>query len=174
MGKVRSRRTIVAPSFEGSLTGTAGSVGSGELAETTIQYIAVSLTSAQIKALRAAPQSLVAAPGAGKLIEFVSAQLILDYGTNGLTESTYNLAVRYTNGSGAIVSDAIETTGFIDQTVDAVNNAIAKKDNIIAASACANKALVLHNTGVGEIAGNAANDSVLRVKVAYRVHTTGL
>lgn len=134
----------------------------------------VALTNAEIKALRATPKTLVAAPGTGKVLEFVSAVLLLDYGgTNVFTESADNLAIRYNNGSGVIVSEAIETTGFIDQAADTLTNAIAKADTIAAKSGSEGLALVLHNTGDGEIAGNAGNDNLLRVKVRYVVWSTG-
>jgi hypothetical protein len=32
---------------------------------------------------------------------------------------------------------------------------------------------MLHNDGTAEFGGNAANDTLLRVKIAYRVHTHG-
>ncbi len=144
-----------------------------DLAPSTLQYAEASFTSAQIKALRASPQTIVSAPGAGKVIEFVSATLFLDYGSNVLTESADNLAVRFNNGSGVIVSEAIETTGFLDQSADTVTVAVAKTDAITAKSGAENLPLVLHNTGDGEFGGNAAGDTVLRVKVVYRVHTTG-
>ena len=147
---------------------------SASAANSLVQYAAVALTNAQIKALRATPVQLVAAPGAGKVLEFISAVLLLDYGgTNVFTETADNLAVKYENGSGAAASETIETTGFIDQSADTMTVGVAKNDQIVAKSGCENKALVLHNTGDGEIAGNAANDNLMRVKVAYRVHSTG-
>lgn len=131
----------------------------------------VSLTNAQIKAMRASPVTLVSAPGSGKVIEFVGAQIKLNAGSEVLTESADNMAVRLTDGSGAILSETIEATGFIDQAADTYTNAIAKADNIVAATSIENQALVIHNTGDGEYAGNASNDATLKVKVAYRVHT---
>lgn len=148
-------------------------VTSEKLDISTIQYAAVSVSNSEIKALRATPKTLVSAPGAGKYLELVSAVLFLDYGTNALTESTANLAVKYNNGSGVQVSQTIESTGFIDQTADTATSCLPKIDAIVAKSGCENKALVLHNLGAGEISGNAGNDSTLRVKIAYRVHTTG-
>jgi hypothetical protein len=136
-----------------------------------INVATVTLTNAEIKALRATPKTLVAAPGAGKVLEFLSASLKLVAGANVLTESTANLAVRYTNTTGAIVSQAIETTGFIDQAANTVTSGLPKIDAIVAYSAAANQALVLHNTGAGEYAGNAAADATMTIKVAYRVHT---
>jgi hypothetical protein len=140
-------------------------------AEPTEYKVKVRLTNANIKALRATPITMVAAPGTGKLLEFVSAQLKLNYASNVLTESADNMAFRYHNGSGAAVSETIEATGFIDQAADTYTNAIAKKDAIVAVASAQNKALVLHNTGSGEYAGNAGNDCTVDVLVTYRVHT---
>lgn len=131
----------------------------------------VTLTNAQIKAMRATPVTLVAAPGSGKVLEFVSATLKLSGGANALTETIDNMSIRYTDGLGAIVSQTIEATGFIDQTAATVTSALAKIDAIVAYASAANQALVLHNTGDGEYAGNAANDVTMTVKITYRVHT---
>lgn len=131
----------------------------------------VTITSAEILALRATPKTLVAAPGAGLLTEFVSMQLILDYNSAAYTETSDNLAVKFNNGSGVQVSQAIEATGFIDQTADTVTNALPKIDAIAAAANAVNKALVLHNTGDGEY---ASGNSPIRAKVVFRLHKTGL
>jgi len=148
-----------------------GAIATAALDPTTIQYATVTLTNANIKALRATPITLVAAPGAGKVIEFVSGLLKLNAGTNVLTESADNMAVKYTDGSGVVISTAIEATDFIDQAADTYTNAVPVADAIVVATGAENKAIVLHNTGDGEYAGNAANDATMTVGVAYRVHT---
>lgn len=145
----------------------------GYLNPADLHYQEVTITNAQIKALRATPKTLVPAPGANRYLEFVSAIIELDAGTNVLTETVDNMAVKYTDGSGVAVSEAIECTGFIDQAADTVTRAIPVKDAIVAATGCVNKPLVLHNTGDGEFAGNAALDAILRVKTTYRVHRSG-
>lgn len=143
----------------------------GPVDASVLRYATVNLTNANVKALRATPIALVAAPGAGKYHEFISAQLQLDYASNVFTESGITLAVKYTDGSGAQVSDAVECTGWIDQAADTFTNAIAKKDAIVVGTGAVNRALVLHNLGGGEIAGNAGNDGVVKVHVVYRTHT---
>jgi len=141
--------------------------------ENLLRYEYGTITNAEIKALRAAPKTLVAAPDGGKVLEFISLQLFLDYGSNALTESADNMAVRFNDGSGTIVSQTIEATGFIDATADTMTNALPKIDAISAKTACDGKALVLHNTGDGEYAGNAGADTVIRYRVCYRVHSAG-
>jgi hypothetical protein len=135
-----------------------------------LQTIEVALSSADILALRATPKTLVAAPGAGLLLEFCGGVLILDATATAYVESAANLAVKYTDGSGAKVSDDIETTGFIDQTADTMTSMRPKLDAIVAKTGCENKALVLHNLGAGEY---TTGTGVIRAKVAYRVWTTG-
>lgn len=134
----------------------------------SVQYAEITIPAASVAALRATPYTLVAAPGSGKVIQFLGATLILDYGSVAYTESADNLAIKYTNGSGVAVSDTIEMTSFIDATTDKMIQSIPVKDALMTANA----ALVLHNTGDGEF-GNSG-DSLLRVKVMYVVHRTGL
>ena len=156
--------------LSGDVTMTAAGVVS--LAPTLVHAVTVTLTNAQIKALRATPVQLVAGPGAGSYLELISCKLLLLAGTNVLTESTANLAVRYTNGSGVQASQTIEMTGFIDQSVNTVTNALPAINTIIATSAASAAPLVLHNEGGGEFAGNVAADATMKVTTVYRVHLT--
>lgn len=142
-----------------------------DLAEDLLRTSKVTLSSALIKTLRATPQVLVPAPGVGKYIELVSVRLRLIAGTNVLTESTANLAVKLTNGSGAAVSQTVETTGFIDQAANTLTNGLPKIDAIATQAASVNAPLVLHNLGAAEYGGNAANDAQLEVLTTYRVRT---
>jgi hypothetical protein len=127
--------------------------------EAATKFTRRTLTAAQIKAVRATPHTLVVAQGSRSVIEFLGAVLLLRAGTNVLAESADNLAIRYTDGSGVTVSEAIEATGFLDQSVDTFTTAVPKIDTIVAATGALNKALVLHNTGNGEYTGNAAGDA---------------
>lgn len=135
-----------------------------------VRFAEVSISSGELLALRATPKTLVAAPGAGKVLEFCGAVLLLDATATAYVESSANLSVKYTNGSGAKVSDDIEATGFIDQTADTMTTARPKADAIVAKTGCENQALVLHNIGAGEY---TTGTGTMRVKVSYRVWTTG-
>lgn len=129
------------------------------------------ISNAEIKALRATPKTLVAAPGAGLVLVFEKLILKLNYGSEVLTESDDDLVVKYTNASGVAVSDVIEATGFIDQSADTVTFGIPIKDPIVAYSSAANQALVLDQDGDGEYGGNASNDTTITYQIWYRVAT---
>lgn len=143
------------------------SVASDDLHPYTIQYAEVALTAAEMLALRATPKELVAAPGAGYVLEFVSALFIYDY-TAAFTETDDNIEVKYTNGSGAVASTTLDATNLLDATSDQIRTL---KPIVTDLTPVANAALVLHNAGNGEWGGTG---SPCRVKVAYRVHPTGL
>lgn len=143
-----------------------GSVAGGEVGEQTIsRYREVVLTNTQILNLRATPISLVPAPGTHKVALFDHAILVSNAAAGAYTETTDNLVIRQTGTTGVIMSDTIETTGWLDQAAIKANTARRKLDII---GFVKNAALVLHNSGDGEFGGgNAAN--TLRVRIYYTI-----
>jgi len=141
---------------------------SQDASTSAMQYADVTLTAAEIKALATTQIELVAAQGAGNAVLFMGAQFKLNYGSEVFAESGDNLQVKYTDDSGAAVSAAIETTGWIDQSADTMTNAIPKADAIVAAASAENQALVLDNIG-SNITGNASNDSTVTARIFYQV-----
>lgn len=162
--------TVAGTSNEIDVAST-GSTVTLSLSELIPQSASVTMTATEVKALATTPITLVAAPGAGKVIHFLGAQLKLDYGgSNAFTEAGDNLGIKYTDASGVQVCTTIECTGFIDQTADTYTNAVPSADAIVAATGNENQALVLDNLG-SNFAGNAADDNALIVSVLYRVVT---
>ena len=131
----------------------------GKIYERTVE-----ISAAEIKKLRASPKELVPAPGAGRLIEFISAILRVDSTDTVFTESTDNLVIEYSSGTDLTAS--IETGGFIDQTVDEIRRVVTSwtTGDLYAQI---NKAVRLFNTGDGEI---AAGTGTMTVIVSYRLH----
>lgn len=144
---------------------TAGNVA---LKESLPSVANVTLSNAEIKALATTPIELVAAPGAGKVVQLVGALIKLNAGSEALTESGDNMGIKYTDASGVQVCTNIECTGFIDQTVDTYTNAVPSADAIVAATGAENQALVLDNLG-SNFAGNASADATMDIQVMYRV-----
>lgn len=152
-------------------TDTTRGTTTSTLLDTKIHVDTVEISNAELITLRASAKSLVAAPGAAYYLEFISAVLILDYGSAACTESADNLVIEYIT-SGADLTAAIETTGFIDQTVDQMAFINAAGIATDAASDIANNGIQLFNTGDGEF--GTCTGSTMTVHIAYRVHATGL
>ena len=120
------------------------------------------LTPANIIAMSASPIQVVAKQGPGTVIEFVSAVVILDY-----------TAPQFTGGG--LVSFREETSGTILSTTIAASVITAASDSITkvtdtAVTLTANKGIFISNA----TAAFAAGASHLTIRVAYRVHSTGL
>jgi hypothetical protein len=132
-------------------------------------FIRVTITAAQMLALNATPITVIPAPGAGRFIEFIGGSVALDYNANAYSgiAAGEDLVLRYTNGSGVIVSTTLETTGFLDQTADQVRTFKGIATDYVPA---VNAPIVLHMT-TGEI---TTGDSPLYLNLVFRVHETGL
>lgn len=147
---------------------TIDKVLSAEITESLVQYATVEISSAEILALFTTPKTLVAAPGAGNLLEFISLLLAYDYGTVVYTIGTAtDLQVKYTDASGAAVSTTQAVTGMIDQATDQLR-AIDKVGTTV--TPVVNAALVLTLA----VANPTLGDGTIHAKVAYRTHATGL
>ena len=143
-------------------------VTSPKLDEPTVQYAEVEISSAEILALFTTPKELVAAPGAGKLLEFISLLLAYDYNTTVYTIGTAtDLQVKYTDATGAAVSTTQGVTDFLDQATDQLRS-LDKLE--VSVTPVVNAALVLTLA----VATVTLGDSPIHAKVAYRVHATGL
>ena len=162
------------PLAVGAGTGIDANADDVAVKETFLRQASVTLTNAQMLALRATPIEIVPAVGAGKTIELVAVSAFFNRGAAAYTETADNIALRMNNGTGSVLA-TLEATGFVDAAGDAVTYAApaATPPNLTAAGELSNPSLVLHNSGDGEFgAGDAAN--TVKVTVTYRVHTTGL
>lgn len=137
--------------------------------DTAVATADVTIATGELLALNATPKQLVAAPGAGKALILVDAQLMLDYNSaayDGIAAGE-DLEIRYTNGSGQLVA-TIETTGFLDATADAYRHIYPA--SAAAITPVANAALVM-DLATAEI---ATGNSPLKVRVRYREITLAL
>lgn len=156
-------REMIALAFPDVPADSVAAVNQSALPDTSILYAEVAVTSAELLALFTTPKELVAAPGAGYVLEFISAVFILDYGT-----ATYatngNLTIAHDTTA---VSDALAEGDFLFKTADSMSVVQAlSADVILAENKAINLTLATGNPATG--------DGVVRVKVAYRKHATGL
>lgn len=139
-----------------------GLAGTGAVLKTAL----VTIPSAQVLALFATPQTIVAAPGAGRALIFEGAMVSKPAGTaySGIAAGE-DLSIKYTDASGLAVGGA-EATGFLDQATAQSRyirptGAASGVSDIVAV---ANAALVLHLL-TGEI---TTGNSDLTLRVFYR------
>jgi len=121
----------------------------------------VSLTSTEILALYDSPKELVAAPGSGKVLQFAGAVGFLDFNSTAY-DTAGILTIKYTDGSGTAVSDAVAAAALCNQADDCYEE-FAKTS--AETELTANAALVL----TCDTANPASGDSPMKIKIFYRV-----
>ena len=126
-----------------------------------IRTIEISLTSAEILLLYSTPKQLVEAPGAGKVIEFISAVAFLDHG--GTDYAAGGAMVVQTITGNVAVSDAVAAATLINASADAYVIFQALSAEV---AMDVNQGLELTNASAVHTTGNG----ILRVKVTYRIH----
>ena len=130
-----------------------------------VKSVSVTLTSAQIKALAASPQTIVAAVPSS-VIKVVSVGLKMNYGgTNVFTEAGQKVALYYTNAAGTKATDAEAATGWIDGAADQYLM-LGVGPSAGTAASVVNTDLVISQDGA-EWAGNAAGDNTVTVVVDF-------
>lgn len=157
--QLNAKAPLASPTFTGTMTPGV----------TEYFSVTVTLSAAQVNALRAAPQTVVAAQGANTWIELVSAVITYDFTATFTVAADEDFVIEYADGIDAIAS--IETTGFIDQGDDEIRYYPFVLTAGADPEASINQALRIFNTGAGETADGV--DSEVDITVVYRVYTTG-
>lgn len=122
----------------------------------------VDLTSAEILALFTTPKQLVEAPGANKVIEFLSATFFIDYNSATYTtrgDLTINLAT-----TGTAVSNTLDAADLVQKTADTyVRLPVKDHEETVLQD---NEALELRCATGNPVVG----DSPIKVAILYRIH----
>lgn len=141
----------------------AGAVTSAKLADDLLHSVQVTLTSANILAMSATPVSLIAAPGAGKII-MVESILLKFVATATAYANGGAVEFRYTNASGAKVSADIAAAVI---TAGAGTSYTSVAGVTTSLTPVANAALVITNATAAFITGTGAGV----VTIIYRIVT---
>jgi len=140
-------------------------------AGSAILQVTGTLTNSQIKALHATPITLIAAPGAGKVIVILQATAVMNYGgTNIFTDG----------GSAGVILSYSNTTNTAAATFMPTGQLVAASSRMNVASGAissslyssnTNLAVVAYNSSVTEISGNAANNNTISYSILYTTMT---
>lgn len=137
-----------------------GTIGSNSaFAKFYVQRAKVTLTAAQVKALFTTPQTLVAAPGTGKVISVDEIVATMNFGTVQFTGANA-IELRYTDGAG------VKVTG--DLAAAWLNAASTRTDKAIGAAVAigvANAPVVV----AVPTANPGAGDGTVTFDILYRV-----
>ncbi|MHA1961904.1 MAG: hypothetical protein ACW99U_16980 [Candidatus Thorarchaeota archaeon] len=126
-----------------------------------IRTIEIELTAAEIIAMYTTPKTLIAAPGAGKVIEFISAVGFLDHGGTDFADG--GAVVIQTITGNTALSDSVAAATLINVSADAYVIFQALSAEV---ATNLNDGLELTNATQVFSTGNG----VLRLKVTYRIH----
>lgn len=130
------------------------------------------ITSAQVKALRATPITLVSTPGSGKMISFIAAFNRLNYGGNNAFTNAQSCSIKYKDATGTQITGGALAAAFLTATANSITPAIVITTPGPSVTAdFVNQPLVLCNNGASEITGNAAGDNTIDFWVYYIVTT---
>lgn len=127
----------------------------------------VIVSSGEIKALATTAKELVPAPGADRILEFISAVIKYNYGATAYTESGDDMVIEYSGGQD--VTASIDSTNFIDQT----NDEIRVIPHNLTAMAITVDLEALKNTSLQLFIPNdnpTLGDGTLSIRTTYRIH----
>lgn len=124
-----------------------------------LQFADVTISSSQMDTLNATPVSLVAAPGSGKMIEFLGATVINTFVTTAFELGSGTVDFRYENASGGLCGQL--TNAFVESVATAYFRAAP-----LACVGLLNKALVAHASA--DVTAGGGN---LKIRCYYRVIT---
>ena len=142
-------------------------IGTTQLAANTVQVVTVPLTLVQMRASNTAPVTLLAAQGAGTLIEVISLTIEAVYGSAAFVGGGAIAAYLGTNSGGVLASATIAAT-FLTTFAASQVIRVAGAQAVAASTTVLNKALVLANPTADFTSGTAATGIV---KLVYRVHS---
>ncbi len=123
------------------------------------------IPTAQVAAMNATPQQMVPAPGAGRFLQPEWVHWFLDFNSAAYNAAASGdtLVARYTNGSGAILTDAVAGDAIGAASAD-YHTIVSRVPEVIPV---ANAAIVAHIT-TGEW---GTGDSPLKYEIGYRIRT---
>lgn len=146
---------------------SVGKFGTNNAGNSGIGYISGTLTNAQIKLLHATPITIIPAQGAGTFIRIISWTGKFNYGgNNAFTAGAGQTIAFYLSTSNTLSASLISNATLTGTTSTyALGNALPSTFT----TAGENQPLILYNSNVTEISGNAANDNTITYNICYQI-----
>lgn len=145
--------------FSGLATGGDTGIPSTSFEVGVLQSVDVAIANAAIDTMNATPVSLVAAPGSGKILQFLGAIVVNNFVSAALELGSGTMDIRYENSSGGLAGQL--TNAFVESAATAYA-AVAP----LTCVGLVNKALVIHASA--DVTSGGGN---LAIRTFYRIVT---
>lgn len=163
----------------GISTSATGSTVTVSLGSGVVQTVKLQLTSTQVKNLHATPVTIIAAQGAGTVINIISILAKLNYGgTNPFIAVNSQVIYLVSPGLGAVFGWVMDDTdGALTATANTISYGYIEPGwavngfNDGLATVFENVAVQVSQNAGTEISGNAANNNTIDVTLVYQVLT---
>lgn len=136
-----------------------------------VQQKKITLTSAQVKALNAAPVVAIAAPGVGKVINVINAITKLNYGSNAFNSGAGQTINLYYNNNVENISQIFSNPSISSSSNKFDLRTVSYNLGNLSAGSIDNVNVAIHNPISTEIGGNASNDSTISIVINYIIST---
>lgn len=166
---VASTETYAAPGTSGNVLTSDGTNWTSSTPTPIWLTASGTLTNAQIKALHATPVQLIAAPGAGKVINVVQMTGKLSYGGTNVFTAGAAQSIQAYYGTAISVANILNNAGVIASSSQ--YSVQGGQYNSSAYASIANVAINAYNPVATEITGNAANDNTVPWFIVYYIVT---
>jgi hypothetical protein len=137
-----------------------------QLGPEVLQQASFVLTSAEILALNTTPLGIVRTPGAGQIVEFISATLFLNYGTTTYAANGDVVFIHGVTAGSNLVSDTIAAADLIQKTADAWRTVQALSADVAPVASPTETSQLSISIATGD---PTTGDSTLRGLVTYRI-----
>jgi hypothetical protein len=167
----------VTPSGDMTITNTgvtaigAGKVTSAMMSALTIRYATISLNATQACALNSAPQTVVAAPGAGSVVLVHRALLVLNFSGAAITSNGI-VGLYETDSSGQVITGTLTLASFLGASADTIKTIQPIDSATTGTTRLDNKAIVLSQATGDSTKGSAT--STVDVHCWYSIIPHGL
>lgn len=164
-----STETYAAPSTSGNIMTSDGTNWTSATPAVTFLVATKTLTSSEIKNLHGTPIVVIAAPGAGKMINVISAYAKMNYGGTNVFVAGASQIIGLRMDTGITLGITLLANAQIVASSNQTQYSSPNSTTGGVSTSYENTSLKAYVVVATEISGNAANDNTIDIKVIYNI-----